>query len=59
MTNALAQAQRHLEGGRANPAEQALTRFTRHLDNPKRPDTLSSDAAADLRERAVAILEVL
>ncbi|MGC0272457.1 ExeM/NucH family extracellular endonuclease [Pseudactinotalea sp. Z1739] len=59
LTNALSQAQRHLEGGRANPAEQALTRFTRHLDNPRRPDTLSPDAAADLRERAVAILEVL
>ncbi|WP_324650138.1 alkaline phosphatase [Georgenia sp. H159] len=46
------QAQRHLEGGRTAPAAAALERFTRHLDTPKRPDTLTDEAREDLRTRA-------
>ncbi|MGC0251237.1 exo-alpha-sialidase [Pseudactinotalea sp. Z1748] len=52
LSNTLDQVQRHLDGGRDNPASQAVERFMRHLDNPKRPDTLTDEAAADLREQA-------
>ncbi|MGC0251232.1 LamG domain-containing protein [Pseudactinotalea sp. Z1748] len=58
-SNALDQAQRHLADGRMTPASQALERFIRHLDNPKRPDTLTETAAADLRESAEQIIEML
>lgn len=56
LANALEQAEWHLEGGRTTPAIGALERFIRHLDNPKRPDTLDEQAAADLRAQATAIL---
>ncbi|MGC0141987.1 glycosyl hydrolase 53 family protein [Pseudactinotalea sp. Z1732] len=59
LTNATNQAQQHLESGRTEPAEQALTRLIRHLDSPKPPDTLTEEARVDLRGRAVAILDLL
>ncbi|MGC0251252.1 sialidase family protein [Pseudactinotalea sp. Z1748] len=59
LTNALDLAQRHLDGGRTTPAVQALNRFIRHLDNPKRPDTLADEAREDLRSQAVTILGLL
>ncbi|WP_413453092.1 rhamnogalacturonan lyase [Georgenia phoenicis] len=52
-------AERHLEGGRTGPAATALDRFVRHLDNPKRPDTLGEDARADLRGQATALLALI
>ncbi|WP_218013587.1 DUF2961 domain-containing protein [Georgenia sp. 311] len=59
LANAVEQAIRHLEGDRVEAAVRALERFVRHLDNPKRPDTLSEAARADLREQAAAIIERL
>lgn len=56
LTNALDQARMHLDAERITPAVVALERFVGHLDNPKRPDTLSDDAAADLRTQAEAVL---
>ncbi|WP_413452975.1 hypothetical protein AA0Y32_03525 [Georgenia phoenicis] len=52
-------AARHLDAGRPDPAATALDRFVRHLDNPKRPDTLSEEARQDLREQAEAIRTLL
>lgn len=57
LTNAAAQAQRHLEGERTAPAARALERFVKHLDNPKRPDRLAEEAREDLNARAVAVLD--
>ena len=51
----LVQAERHLDGGRMSQALAALDRFERHLDNPRRPDTLTPEAAEDLRERLTAL----
>ena len=55
----LDQAARHLENERTRPAAGALERFIRHLDHPKRPDTLSPQAATDLRAQASALLALL
>lgn len=52
LTSALDQAERHAAAGRTGRASTALDRFIRHLDNPKRPDTLDAAAAADLCEQA-------
>ncbi len=52
LTTAVAQVQRHLAGGRDAAAARAVERFVRHLENPKRPDTLSDAARDDLRRRA-------
>src|SRR5690606_34261469 len=49
LARALEQAVRHLEAGRTAQAERSLELFLRHLDNPKRPDTLSAAAQGDLR----------
>ncbi|MGC0141580.1 endo-1,4-beta-xylanase [Pseudactinotalea sp. Z1732] len=59
LTNALEQAQRHLEGGRTDPDAQAMDRFIRNLDSPQRPDTLTDEARTDLREQAERILAML
>jgi len=59
VTNALDQAEKHLEGDRTTPAIQALNRVIRHVENPKRPDTLSEQAQADVLEQARAILAEL
>ncbi|WP_114907415.1 lamin tail domain-containing protein [Ornithinimicrobium murale] len=57
--NALGQAQHHLAGGRPSQAGSALDRFVRHLDDPKRPDTLTDEARDDLRAQALAVLDQL
>ncbi len=54
--NALRQSQHHLDAGRMAQSAQALERFVRHLENPKRPDTLSDRARLDLQERAELII---
>lgn len=59
LTRAVEQAQRHLAEDRTQPALAALDRFVRHVDNPKRPDTLTETARADLRGQAVTIRELL
>ena len=59
LQNALDQAERHLAGERTQPALVALERFIRHVDNPKRPDTLTDEAATDLREQADALHELI
>ncbi|HLT84148.1 MAG TPA: GH92 family glycosyl hydrolase [Phototrophicaceae bacterium] len=56
---AVEQAQQHRDGGRLTPAVRAVERFIRHLDNPKRPDTLSDGARDDLRTQAEFILSDL
>lgn len=58
-TNALAQAQRHYQNHRAQPAVVALERYVRHLENPKGPDTLSDRAQRDLLDRADIVLRLL
>ncbi|MGC0143248.1 DUF4185 domain-containing protein [Pseudactinotalea sp. Z1732] len=57
LAGALDQVERHLDDGRTQPAHVALDRFIRHLDNPKRPDTLTPEAASHLRHEAVALRE--
>ncbi len=59
LTNALDQAKKHLEGGRTGPATNAVERFVRHLENPKRPDTLSPGAQSALLGLARSLLEKL
>ncbi|WP_152189063.1 exo-beta-N-acetylmuramidase NamZ family protein [Georgenia satyanarayanai] len=59
LTTALDQAERHLDAGRTEQAGRSLDRFLQHLDAPKRPDTLSEEAATELRERAVALRDSL
>ncbi len=59
LANALDQAQRHVAGDRVRPAVVAIERFVRHLDHPKRPDHLTEDARADLRARAMVVLDLL
>lgn len=59
LTTALDQAERHLDAGRPEQAGRALDRFLQHLGAPKRPDTLSEEAATELRERAVALRDSL
>ena len=59
LTNAVELAQRHLEAGRTAPGTGAIERFIRHLDNPKRPDTLTEQAQQDLRGQATTILRLL
>ncbi|MGC0142128.1 FIMAH domain-containing protein [Pseudactinotalea sp. Z1732] len=59
LENALRQAEQHLEGDRTNPARVAMERFVRHLDNPKRPDTLTEQAAEDLRVQAMSVLDLI
>lgn len=59
LASAAGQAERHLTAERTTPARGALERFVRHLDNPKRADTLTAEARDDLRDRATAILAVI
>ena len=59
LTNALDQAAMHLDEERTTPAIRAIERAIRHLENPKRPDTLSEQAQADLLDQAGAILNAL
>ncbi|TNC16540.1 serine hydrolase [Georgenia sp. 311] len=59
LATALEQAERHLEGGREEAAARAVERFVRHLDSPRRPDTLTEEARADLNERAEHLLGLL
>ncbi|MCC2594164.1 glycoside hydrolase family 3 C-terminal domain-containing protein [Tessaracoccus sp. OS52] len=59
LTSALEQASKHQAEGRTEPATVALERFQRLLDNPKKPDTLSADAQADLGGRAEVIVGLL
>lgn len=59
LTNALDQAERHLEADRTQPSVAALGRFVRHLENPKVPDTLSDQAQEYLLAGAGSILDQL
>jgi len=59
LTSALGQAEKHLDGERTTPAIRAIERAIRHLENPKRPDTLSEQAQTDLLTQAGAILNTL
>lgn len=59
LANAVDQAEQHLEGERTTPAIAALERVLRHLDNPKRPDTLTEEAQQDLRGQVTAILDLI
>ena len=59
LVNALEQAQRHLDAGRETPAARALERFVRHLEDPRRPDTLSEEARADLYRQVDVITYLL
>ncbi|MGC0273922.1 FIMAH domain-containing protein [Pseudactinotalea sp. Z1739] len=57
LSNALDQAVNHLEGGRPDPAAQALERVTQHLENPKEPDTVSEQAQTDLLAQVRSVLD--
>lgn len=59
LANALEQASRQLDGGRESQALRFLDRFVTHLDNPKRPDTLTPEAREDLRGQAEVVIELL
>nr|WP_168202636.1 ThuA domain-containing protein [Georgenia wutianyii] len=59
LTRALEQAVRHLEAGREAQAVRSMELFMRHLDNPKRPDTLDAAAQADLRSQVEVIIDLL
>ena len=59
LTQALDQAERHLAAGKTHQAEQALERFVRHLDSPSRRDTVTEEAAADLRQRVDRLRDLL
>src|SRR5690625_734847 len=56
LTRALSQAVTHLEGDRVTAATRAIERMVRHVENPKRPDTLTDEAQADLRSQAERLL---
>jgi len=56
LTGALDRAEQHLAADRPAQAARALELFVRHLENPKRPDTLTDDARADLLGRAEGLL---
>lgn len=56
LTSSLGQAVKHLEGGRTTPATNAVERMIRHLENPKRPDTLTEQAKTDLLWQAERLL---
>ncbi|MGC0252249.1 DUF7594 domain-containing protein [Pseudactinotalea sp. Z1748] len=55
LTNALDEVERHIDGGRTTPAVVALERFLEHLESPARPDVLTEDAAAELRDLAQSL----
>ncbi len=59
LTKAAGQAEHHLSAGRTAQAAKAVERFLRHLEDPKRPDTLTDEAAEDLRGRAEEVLRLL
>ncbi|WP_413450413.1 serine hydrolase [Georgenia phoenicis] len=59
LTTALHQAQVHLEVGREGTTVRMLERVLRHLDGPRRPDTLTAEARADLRAQTVHALGLL
>jgi len=59
VAKALEQAHKHLEGGRMKPATNAVERVIRHLENPKRPDTLSQQARDDLLTKAEQLLAAI
>ncbi len=59
LEKALDQAIGHLEADRDAQAERALGLFVRHLDNPRRPDTLSDAAQSDLRGQAEVIVDLI
>ena len=59
VANALEQAGKHLDGGRMQPAINAVERVIRHLENPKRPDTLSQQARDDLLPQARDLLAAI
>ncbi|PYF99164.1 CubicO group peptidase, beta-lactamase class C family [Georgenia satyanarayanai] len=59
LATALHQAQDRLDRGREDAAARVLERVLRHLDNPRRPDTLRPDARSELRGQAVLTLDLL
>ncbi|WP_152193099.1 serine hydrolase [Georgenia satyanarayanai] len=59
LATALRQARDRLDGGREDAAARSLERVLRHLDNPRRPDTLRTDARSELRGQTVLTLDLL
>lgn len=59
LANSLSQAEKHLAAGRTTPAISSLQQVIRLLENPKKPDTLSSAAQADLLEQARSLLAAI
>ncbi|MCM3689405.1 rhamnogalacturonan lyase [Kocuria rosea] len=59
LTNTLATAQHHLDANRPTEAAEALERFQRHLEAPKKPDALTPSAAEVLRHQASTIVAML
>lgn len=59
LTSVLDQAVKHEAAGRTEPATVAVERFQKLLDNPKKPDTLSEAARADLTAQVEVILGLL
>ena len=57
--NTLDQLVRHLEADRSTPANSAINRVIRHVENPKRPDTLTEPARDDLLWQAERLLEAI
>lgn len=58
LTNAVMQAQRHLEQDRTAQAQGAINRFLRHLEEPKPADTLTDAARDDLTRQAWLIRQL-
>lgn len=59
LSGALDRAQEHLAADRVVPAVRSLELAARHLEHPKRPDTLSEAARTDLLARTEQLLGLL
>lgn len=59
LTNSLEQAAKHQDAGRIDRAAARLERFQKLLEEPKKPDTVSDAAKADLLAQAEVILGLL
>lgn len=56
---ALTQADQHLDRGQVRQATHALERFIGHLEQPRRPDTVSDTARAALTWKAQTLITML
>ena len=59
LTTAVDQADRHIEGGRADEAAGALDRFLDRMGAPKHPDTVTEAARTALEQQVGTVLSVL